>query len=213
MDREQEKVGDMDEQAFRQFLKREGRSPSAIKRAVAFVKEYEGYLGARSSGKGLDEAGPEVLTAYVAWVERTVESSAKTHLWAIRYYYEWTGDGRMRQLAGELRAQRIKRKPFALGGFRGVDPSHVENLADLGIKNVEQMLQAGRTPRGRAELASQTGVPIESIVEFVKLSDLSRVGAVKSVRARLYHDAGVDTVEKMAQWDPEALRAMLIDFV
>jgi hypothetical protein len=36
---------------------------------------------------------------------------------------------------------------------------------------------------------------------------------VKSVRARLYYDAGVDTVEKMAEWDPEELREMLIAFV
>jgi hypothetical protein len=29
----------------------------------------------------------------------------------------------------------------------------------------------------------------------------------------LYYDAGVDTVEKMAKWDPEKLRAYLEDYV
>jgi hypothetical protein len=36
---------------------------------------------------------------------------------------------------------------------------------------------------------------------------------VKGIRARLYFDAGVDTLEKMAQWDPVELREMLIEFV
>jgi hypothetical protein len=31
--------------------------------------------------------------------------------------------------------------------------------------------------------------------------------------AHLYYDAGVDTLEKMAQWEPEDLREMLIEFV
>jgi hypothetical protein len=39
------------------------------------------------------------------------------------------------------------------------------------------------------------------------------VGGLRSVRARLYYDAGVDTVEGLAAWDPEELRAMLVDFV
>jgi hypothetical protein len=52
------------------------------------------------------------------------------------------------------------------------------------------------------------------MLELVKLSDLSRLGGLKSVRARLfYYDAGVDTVEKIAQWEPEELRAMLSEFV
>jgi len=31
---------------------------------------------------------------------------------------------------------------------------------------------------------------------------------IKGIRARLYYDAGVDTVEKLAGWEPEALRVM-----
>ena len=50
------------------------------------------------------------------------------------------------------------------------------------------------------------------ILELVKMSDLARIRG-KSVRARLYYDAGVGTVEKMARCDAKKLRAMLIDFV
>jgi hypothetical protein len=48
---------------------------------------------------------------------------------------------------------------------------------------------------------------------LVKLSDLSRLGAIKSVRARLYYEAGLDTPEKFTEWEPQALRQMLVAFV
>jgi predicted flap endonuclease-1-like 5' DNA nuclease len=100
-----------------------------------------------------------------------------------------------------------------LKDFRGVNPEHTAILAAAGIRNVEQMLKAGRTPRARQELADATGIPLAAILELVKLSDLARIPGIKTVRARLYHDAGVDTVEKMAEWDSEELRAMLFEFV
>lgn len=42
---------------------------------------------------------------------------------------------------------------------------------------------------------------------------MARIRGVKSIRARLYYDAGVDTIEKLAKWDPKELRAALIKFV
>jgi predicted flap endonuclease-1-like 5' DNA nuclease len=79
--------------------------------------------------------------------------------------------------------------------------------------NAEQMLEAGRTPEARQSLANQSGVTIEAILELVKLSDLSRIEGVKAIRARLYYDAGVDTVEAMARWDPDDLLKMMAEYV
>jgi hypothetical protein len=203
----------MDEEAFRRFLKRGGRSDRAAGRVVRLVREFQAYLGDQADGRGLDEARPEDLERFVAWIERAPKASAKGHLWALRTYFEYTSQEELRRLAGELRQGRITRKPFALKGFRGVNQEVVARLAAVGIGNVAQMLEAGRTAADRQALAEKAGVPLDAVLELVKLSDLARLGAVKSVRARLYHDAGVDTVEKMARWDPEALRAMLIAFV
>jgi hypothetical protein len=50
-------------------------------------------------------------------------------------------------------------------------------------------------------------------LEFVKLSDLARVQGLKNIRARLYYDAGVDTIEKLAACDPSELRELLIRFI
>jgi hypothetical protein len=203
----------MDVEGFAQFLKRGRRSPSAVARCTRCVEEFEGYLDAQRDGKDLREAGPDDLESFVAWLEEAPRASAKTHLWALRYYYEYVSDEAMRTLAGALREERIERTPFALNDFQGVDADHVDRLKAAGVKNVAQMLKAGQTPRDRQVLAEETGVPIDAILEFVKLSDLARIPGLKGIRARLYHDAGVDTIEKLAGWDPEGLRAMLVDFV
>ena len=96
--------------------------------------------------------------------------------------------------------------------FRGVNPDYVEKLADVGIKNVEQMLKAGRTGRIKRRCRQKQGPPLDTILEFVKLSDLTRLGAVKSIRARLYYDAGIDTSKKWPG-DPKKLRDYLAEFV
>lgn len=75
------------------------------------------------------------------------------------------------------------------------------------------MIVSAKDPASRAALASRTGISIEEILELVKLANLSRLSGVKAIRARLYVDAGADTPEKLAAWDPGQLRAMLIDFI
>lgn len=71
------------------------------------------------------------------------------------------------------------------------------------------MLDAGSTKRDRKKLSEQTGIPIESILELVKLSNLVRIHGLKKKRARLYCEAGRDTLEKIARWDSEKMRKML----
>jgi predicted flap endonuclease-1-like 5' DNA nuclease len=194
-------------------LKRGGRSQSAINRCVHFVKDYETFLLNNRVQKNLVNSEFEDLEAYVESVEATPKVSAKTNLWALWYYFDFIGAESMRDLAAAMRGERIKRKPFLLKDFRGVDDEYAELLKSVGVTNVKQMLAAGQTKEDRKRLSEETDVPLDAIEEFVKLSDLARIPGVKTIRARLYHDAGVDTVEKLAAWNPEELRKMLIDFV
>ena len=106
-----------------------------------------------------------------------------------------------------------KQNPFMLRAFRGLDAKHVAILEARGIKTAEALLRIGATPDRRDDLSRETGLPVAAILEMVKLSDLSRLPGVKGIRARLYYDAGVDSVEKMAAWEPEPLRLMMAAFV
>jgi putative heme iron utilization protein len=201
------------EEEFRDFLKKGGRSQSATNRAVRYTKEFEAFLSEQCNGKSLEEVEPEDLDNFVNWLESEPKASAKGHLWGLRYYFEFTSKEEMRGLAGVLREQRIQRTPFLLRDFRGANPKHIEKLAAAGIKNINQMLKRGSTPQDREGLAELTNVPPDTILEFVKLSDLARIPGVKGIRARLYVDAGVDTIEKMAQWDPTELTEMIREYV
>jgi hypothetical protein len=203
----------MDEEGFRKFLKKGGRSQAAIKRCVQYVREFEQYLDERKGGKGLDKADSGDLEGFVDWIEKERIKSTKGHLWGIRYFYTFSSNEELQKLSSLLREQRIKRTPFTLKGFRGVKPAYIEKLASIGIRNVKQMLEKGRTKAGRKSLSEKTGIPVNDILELVKLSDLARIPGVKGIRARLYYDAGVDTIAKMAEWDPVDFRAMVVEFV
>lgn len=64
-----------------------------------------------------------------------------------------------------------------------------------------------------AQRDASSALAPDLILEVVQLSELARIPGIKGIRARLYHDAGLDTVEKMAAWDPEDLREMVAGFV
>jgi hypothetical protein len=200
-------------EAFQKFLKHSGRSPSMVKRVVAHVDEYKRYLQEKRNLENPNKASAEDLKAFVSYVEEKRKGSSKNYLHSIRYYYDYASNEEMRNLAGNLRRQRIVQTAFLLRDFRGINKVYVDKLAAIGIRNVKDMLLAGQTRQAREGLSARTGIPAEAILELVKLSDLARIMGVKSIRARLYYDAGVDTLEKMARWEPDKLRVMLIDFV
>lgn len=201
----------MNEAEFRLFLKRGGRTPAMAERVIRSVSAYADYLA--ESGQALETATVADLDAYLDWLESDPKTSAKSQLHAIRYYYQFSGQKDLEKHAHQLRQARIERKPFALRDFRGVPADEVKALAAIGITDVSQMLAAGKTPASRQALAEKSGLSPDRILEFVKLSDLARLPGLKSVRARLYYDAGVDTVEVLATWEPQALRQMLADYI
>jgi hypothetical protein len=100
-------------------------------------------------------------------------------------------------------------KPVALKAFPGIAPQPIERLAALGITQSRQLFERAPSKKERAELARAANVPGEVVMELVKLSDLVRAGWVGPIFARLFYEAGADTVEKLAQCAPEALYAKL----
>ncbi len=203
----------MNEGEFRAFLRSGGRSESAADRCIQTTEQFASFLREQRGGRKPHEADAEDLEAFVAWVEREPKASANTHLWGLRYYFQFAGDEEMERVASRLHRERIRTKPAALSDFPGVDREHLVALAAAGIRDAGQMMAAGRTPADRQALAELTGLPPDTILEMVKLSDLSRLRGVRGIRARLYFDAGVDTVAKMATWDPVVLRQMIVEFV
>jgi hypothetical protein len=203
----------MDTEGFKAYLKKGGRSPNATNRCLRYVSEFEIFLLNDRGGKRLANTEDEDLLQFVLFLDQDSKTTAKGYLWAIIYYYDYISNDEMRDFAKRLRAERIVRKPFALKDFRGVNQEYVDKLKANGIRNVNQMIEAGKTPQDRQRLAEISGIPDNAILEFVKLSDLARIPGIKGIRARLYYDVGIDSVEELGTWDPEQLRETVVDFV
>lgn len=204
----------MDMEEFKTNLKRRGKKEHVVQTLVGYVEQFAEYLQ-EQYGTDLQEASVGDLEAYAGWLEDQRKGSAKKVVRGIGLYYGLIGRQDLASCAWSIRETAIvkTRKVLAMKDFRGVDQEYVRALAAEGIVNVEQMVAAGKTPAQRQALSRSTGVPLAAIVEYVKLSDLARIEGLRRVRARLYYDAGVDTIDKLAAWDPEELRAMLVDFV
>jgi hypothetical protein len=203
----------MDSSGFKPYLIKGGRSQNAIDRCVNYITDFEQHLINNRHGKSLVDSDDEDLMHFVIFLEQDQKMSAKGHLWALIYYYDYVSNYELRDFAKRLRSERIVRKPFTLKEFRDVNQDNVEKFKEVGIINVNQMLEAGKTPQDRKKLSEKTGVPESEILEFVKLSDLARIPGIKGVRARLYYDVGIDTVDQLGTWDPEELRKKVVEYV
>ena len=208
-------------EGFLKYLKRSGRTDDVAMRVIRLVQVFAEFLIGRSNA-ALDSATESDLDAFIEFVDQEqahlprhdeIQPGAKSYLWALRYYYRFSQNKHLAAYTAMQREKRIQRKPFVLKDFRGVHPEHVAALASIKINNINQMLKAGKTAADRAQLAERTGIPTPKILELVKLSDLARIPGVKGIRARLYHDAGIDTVEKLAGSDVEDVLRITQEFV
>lgn len=114
--------------------------------------------------------------------------------------------------------QKIKLKEFKLKDFMNVNKEYTKLLTKIGIKTPSQLLEKGRTKKGRtkkdrAEIAKESGVPEEYVLELAKLSNLARVPGHMKKRARLYFESGLDTFDKIAAQDPEEMVHYLKKFI
>jgi site-specific recombinase XerD len=208
-------VAGMNETGFREFLRKQGRSKSTIESCAGFVNKFEDYLQEHRGIKGIDEATPGDLREFISWGKKE-RKSINSYLWAIHRYYEFTSDKKMYKAALDLRRHEIenrrgKRKPLNLRMIQGVSSEHVERLKSLGITNVRQMIEAGRTKTQRLELSKKTGIPLQHILDLVKFADITRISDIKGVRGRLLLEAKVDTIEKLSEFTAEDLREKLIE--
>ena len=60
----------MNDKGFRDFLKKGGRSKSAIERSVRFVKNFKCYLELNRGSKALQDANFKELESFVNLIER-----------------------------------------------------------------------------------------------------------------------------------------------
>jgi hypothetical protein len=205
----------MDEKGFREFSRKRGRSKNAIESCIGFVNKFEDYLREHKGIKGIDDATPDDIRDFASWGKKELRTM-NSYLWGIHRYYEFTSDKKLYKVALDLRRREIEkrrdtRKPLNLNEIQGAAPDHIGRLESLGITNVRQMIEAGRTKTQRQELSKKTGIPPEYILDLVKFADITRISDIKGVKSKLLFEAKVDTIEKLSEFTAEGLREKLID--
>ena len=200
----------MNEEEFRRFLKKKGKKPNVVDRNISSVIKFVDFIG-----KKIDLVSKEDVEKYVSYIEKEKKTSAKGALYVLMNYYKFTEDKEMLSYVAKLREERTKksRRIFSLKEFYEVNMEVVNKLARIGIKNVDQMLETGKTIKQRKELSKQLDVSEKDILELVELSDITRIGYAKSKLAKLYHTAGFDTPTKIAKYTPEELYKHFKEYV
>jgi hypothetical protein len=188
----------MDEAGFIAFLRQNKKDAKTTQAYITAVLHFEASLA---------EGGKTLATATLEDIRQT----AGGHL-ALGMYYEFLGNEQLCAAAHEAFAAP-NFAAFKIAEFMGVPPETARTLKEHGIVTAKDMLEAGRMPVLREALAQQTGLPAEKILELVKLSDQARIGGHRSVRARLFHEAGLDTLDKIAAYEPGEVCRILAEYI
>lgn len=108
-----------------------------------------------------------------------------------------------------LAAPPLAAQSGSLTDIEGIGPAYAQKLATAGVHTPKQLLKAGGTTAGRAELAQKTGISTDHLLQWVNRVDLSRVKGVGSQYADLLEASGVDTPKELASRNPDNLVAAM----
>ncbi len=95
--------------------------------------------------------------------------------------------------------------------IEGIGPAYGEKLRAAGCKNVDDLLEAGKTPAARKALAEKTGISDAQVLKWVNMADLFRVKGVAGQFAELLECAGVDTVRELSTRNADNLAAKMAE--
>jgi predicted flap endonuclease-1-like 5' DNA nuclease len=97
-----------------------------------------------------------------------------------------------------------------LESIEGIGPAYAQQLRVVGITTVAELLQKGATPKGRQEVAENSGISDKLILRWVNHADLFRITGVAEEFADLLEASGVDTVVELAQRNAENLYQKMV---
>lgn len=98
---------------------------------------------------------------------------------------------------------------YKITEIEGVGDVYAAKLQQAGITTVNEVLEKGKTAKGRKALAAETGIDAKFILKWVNMADLFRVKGIGKEYSELLEKAGVDTVKELRNRNPENLLAKM----
>ena len=98
-----------------------------------------------------------------------------------------------------------------LSYIEGIGTVYAGKLKEVGVDTPQTLLERGATPKGRNELANDTGISGHLILKWVNHVDLYRIKGLGAEYADLLEASGVDTVPELAQRNAANLHKKVIE--
>ena len=108
-----------------------------------------------------------------------------------------------------MRKRSLKIADYAIKEIKGIGETYAPKFRAVGIKTVADLLEKGKSPKGREELAEATGISEKLILKWVDMSDLFRVKGIGPQYSELLEKAGVDMVKELRHRVPAHLHAKM----
>jgi predicted flap endonuclease-1-like 5' DNA nuclease len=87
----------------------------------------------------------------------------------------------------------------------GTDADEAKKLRALRIRTAERLLEAARSPKGRRQLAEETGIDERRLLSLANCADRMRIKGLGKEYAAILPAVGVDTVKELMYRNPEKL--------
>lgn len=95
--------------------------------------------------------------------------------------------------------------------IEGIGQVYADKLRAIGIKTTEELLDRAATPKGRKEIAEETGISDKLVLRWANHADLFRIKGVAGQFAELLEAAGVDTVKELRHRVAANLQPKLVE--
>ena len=100
---------------------------------------------------------------------------------------------------------------YKIETIEGVAKVFGDKLRAAGIKSTAQLLERGKTPKGRKDVAATTGITETLVLKWTNMCDLMRIKGVGEEYSELLEKAGVDTVKELKMRVPANLHKAMMD--
>jgi predicted flap endonuclease-1-like 5' DNA nuclease len=93
--------------------------------------------------------------------------------------------------------------------IEGIGPVYAQKLLEVGVKTTADLLEQGKSRKGREELVEKTGISAALMLKWVNMADMMRISGIGEEYSELLEKAGVDTVKELRNRIPENLHQAL----
>jgi hypothetical protein len=100
---------------------------------------------------------------------------------------------------------------YSICELDALNPGLSKILKALKIRTTDKLLELAKTPKGRRDLASKTGIDAKEILRIANMADRMRVRGIGRENAELLEAAGVDTVRELKYRNPANLAAAITE--